>query len=258
MDRSLSLKQYSRQVFYLAYSNMKARYRKTIAGFLWVILNPILMYSVQSFVFKKILKLEVPNYSLFLLCGLLPWIFIVMSIEMVTPVLDGSRELLKSFNIAPSILALSQVIDNFINFLVAFSIVLLPFWFMSDLSLSGIFFIPLILLSLIVGVFSLCFILSVQQIFYKDVRFITSFIISIMFFLTPIFYPIEFIPTEYRVFVEYNPIYSFIEPFRFAIYDYNLSILMMKVLKSLVFSIGFSVFAVWFWRRKRNEFYIKL
>ena len=258
MVNELTLKQYCRQVYYLASANMKARYRKTIAGFLWVILNPIIMYSVQSFVFKKILKLDVPNYSLFLLCGLLPWIFIVMSIEMITPVQDSSRELLKSFSISPVVLALSQVVDNFINFLFAFLIVLLPFWFMSDLSIEGIIFIPIILISLIVGVFSLCFTLSIMQLFYKDVRFITSFLVSIMFFLTPIFYPIEFIPEQYRIFVELNPIYSFIEPFRFAIYNYDFNTLLMKTAKSVGFSSVFLVFTFWFWRRKRNEFYIKL
>ncbi|CBW27899.1 putative polysaccharide export ABC transporter permease protein [Halobacteriovorax marinus SJ] len=258
MESKLSIKEYSRQVLALTSANMKARYRKTIAGFLWVILNPIIMYSVQSFVFKKILKLEVPDYSLFLLCGLLPWIFITMNIEMITPILEGSRELLKSFSLKPSVLVLSQVIDNFINFLVAFTVILLPFWFLSDLSLTGIFFIPIILLSLVIGVFSMCFILSVMQLFFRDIRFIVSFVTSVLFFLTPIFYPIEFIPTEYRIFVELNPIYSFIEPFRFAIYDFSMDILLQKILKSIFFSMLFSISAFMIWKRKRGEFYVKL
>ena len=76
---------FSRQLISLTLANMKARYRKTFAGFLWVILNPIILYSVQSVVFRKILKIELPDYSLFLLGGLLPWIFITSTLEMSIP-----------------------------------------------------------------------------------------------------------------------------------------------------------------------------
>ena len=67
------------QIKVLTVANMKARYRKTMIGFFWVVLGPILMYSVQAFVFQKFLKLELHNYYLFLLGGLLPWIFITSS-----------------------------------------------------------------------------------------------------------------------------------------------------------------------------------
>jgi ABC-type polysaccharide/polyol phosphate export permease len=216
------------------------------------------MYSVQSFVFRKFLNIEVPNYSLFLLCGLLPWIFIVMSIDMITPVLDSSRELLKSFNVRPIIIALSRILDNFVNFVFAFLIILIPTWGFSDFSFTGIFFIPISLVFLIVGTFGLCYLLAVLQIFYKDVRFITSFIISILFFLTPIFYPVEYVPVQYRFLIDFNPIFALIEPFRYCIYDYSFNVLMLKLLKSALVAFSFAGLSLFFWRRKRNDFYIKL
>ncbi|OUR93625.1 hypothetical protein A9Q84_19340 [Halobacteriovorax marinus] len=258
MANKLEFRQFWQQVMALTSANMRSRYRNTIAGFLWVVLNPLIMYSVQSFVFRKFLKIEVPNYSLFLLCGLLPWIFVVMSIDMITPVLDSSRELLKSFNISPFVLALAQVFDNFINFLFAFFLVLIPTWGMSDLSFTGIFFIPLALIFLVSGVIGMCFLLSVMQIFFKDVRFITSFVINILFFMTPIFYPVEYVPAEYRFLISYNPIFAMIEPFRYCIYDYDFNVLVFKLFKSGVVSVSFVAIAIIFWKRKRNEFFIKL
>ena len=81
------MKIFIRQLISLTFANMKARYRKTLAGFIWVILNPIILYSVQSIVFRKILKIDVPDYSLFLMGGLLPWIFITNTLEMSIPYL---------------------------------------------------------------------------------------------------------------------------------------------------------------------------
>ena len=258
MHNKLSFSQIWRQVMALTLANMSARYRNTLAGFLWVVLNPIIMYSVQSFVFRKFLNIQVPNYSLFLLCGLLPWIFIVMSIDMITPVLDSSRELLKSFNIGPFVLVISQILDNFLNFMFAFFIVLIPTWIITDFNLNGMLFIPLCLLSLVMGVVGLCYFLSVMQIFFRDVRFIISFVINILFFLTPIFYPIEYVPLEYRFLIDFNPIFAMIEPFRYCIYDYNFDVLLLKLLKSFLVSSSMLVVAILFWKRKRNEFYIKL
>src|ERR1035437_5970491 len=86
-----------RQVRALTVANLKSRYRKTFVGFLWVILNPLILYGVQSLVFMKFLKLQVPNYTLFLLSGLLPWVFIVQSVEMCTSLIVINGKLFKSF-----------------------------------------------------------------------------------------------------------------------------------------------------------------
>lgn len=255
---STEFKHISRQVIALTKSNMMSRYRKTIAGFLWVVLNPIIMYAVQSFVFRKLLKIDVPNYSLFLLCGLLPWIFVTMTIDMVTPILDFSSDLLKSFKMNPIVLVLSQVMDNFFNFIFAFFIVLVPMWFFLGGSLKGLIFLPLILFSLVVTVSSTCWFLSTLQVFYKDVRFVVSFILSILFFLTPIFYPKEFVPEAYQILVTLNPVYALIEPFRYCIYDYDLTLLIKSVGKSYLVMLS-SLFVAWiFWRKKKNEFYLSL
>lgn len=252
------MKYITKQIVALTKANMSARYRKTIAGFLWVVLNPIIMYSVQSFVFRKFLKIDVPDYSLFLLSGLLPWIFFTMTLEMVTPVLDNSAELLKSFKLNPVVLILSQVLDNFINFLFAFLVVLVPFWIFGDRSSWSIFLLPIVLLILVVGVTSICGLLSFLQVFYKDIRFITSFVVSILFFLTPIFYPIEFVPQEYRVFIELNPIYLFIEPLRTVIYDFELNRFLIGIAKGVSASVLIALTTYMIWKKKYNEFYTSL
>jgi lipopolysaccharide transport system permease protein len=253
-----SIRIFIMQVSALTIGNMKARYRKTFAGFLWVALNPIIMYTAQSFVFRKFLKIDVPNYSIFLLSGLLPWIFITMTLDMVTPILDFSGELLKSFKINPAVLVFSQVLDNFINFLFSFFIILIPFWVFTGEFSIGIIFLPLSLFFLLLGVISSCWVMAFLQVFYKDVRFVISFLTSILFFLTPIFYPVEYIPENYRILVHINPIYALIAPFRESIYSYDSHSMSIALLKSFIVSLLSFVLALYLWKKKRNEFYYAL
>ena len=142
---------------------MKARYRKTIAGFLWVILNPIILYLVQSVVFKKVLKIDIPDYTLFLLGGLLPWIFITNTLEMSIPYLYNSHNLLRGFRINPLLLVLSQVLDNFFNFLVAFVIILIPVFFLNSSGETAFYLLPLPILVLFISIASLSSFASLSQ-----------------------------------------------------------------------------------------------
>ena len=167
---------YLDQIMYLTIYNMKARYRKTLAGFLWVIINPIIMYTAQAYVFKYILKIEVPNYFIFLLSGLLPWMFMTQSIDMCVPAIQSQGELVKSLDIPPSILVFSQLLDNFINFTFTFIIIFIPMFFLSDTSRANLWFLPLSLFLLLLTTGVTVYILSILQIFYRDTKFILQFI----------------------------------------------------------------------------------
>jgi len=245
-----------RQIYFLTVSNLKSRYRKTFAGFLWVVINPLVMFGVQSQVFGKFLKLQTPNYSLFLLSGLLPWIFITQSFEMSTSIFVSNGRLLKSFTIHPMVFLLSQLLDNLINFLAAFLLILIPFVvFHHDATSWGIFLVPLPIITLVLGVTGFSWLLATVQVFFRDTRFMISFFISIAFFLTPIFYPITFIPTHLRWIIAINPLYYFIEPFRMAIYEFSLPFFLISLLKSLLAAILCLTLAATFWTKKRNAVY---
>lgn len=237
---------------------MKARYRKTIAGFFWVVASPILMYLIQSLVFKKFLKLEVPDYALFLLGGLLPWIFITNSLVMTTPIFTTQNELLKSFRISPFVLLLSQVFDNFFNFIFAFLFLLIPLVFWRNNADAGLLFLPLAMIQLLVGTIGFVSLFSIMQVFYKDVRFVLPFMTNILFFLTPIFYPIEIVPVHLQPYITLNPLYLMIDPFRACIYFFDINHFWPVFLKGLSVSLTFAGLSYFYWRMKKNEFYLKL
>lgn len=252
------LRVYLRQTRALTAANLKARYRKTFSGLLWVILNPLIMYGVQSLVFKKFLQLGVPNYALFLLSGLLPWIFITQSLEMCTPILVGSSQLLKAFPVSPLVYIAAQLLDNMINFMAAFFLILIPISIIEPTSHPGLLLLPIPLFILVAGILGMAWLLATLQVFLRDTRFIVSFGLSISFFLTPVFYPITMVPENYRWLVVINPFYRLIAPFRHAIYNFELAPFLRATAIAALVAATFLTAAIVFWRKKRNAVYLYL
>jgi lipopolysaccharide transport system permease protein len=246
------------QVKVFTWASMKARYRKTWAGVLWVVASPILTYSIQALVFKHFLKLEVPDYYLFLLGGLLPWIFLVSTIEMCTPLYVTHAEVLKSFQLSPVVLLASQILDNFINFLIAFLFLLVPLVISQSSFHLGLFFLPLALAQLLITVAAIASVFSLLQVFYRDIRYIIPFFVNILFFLTPIFYPKEIVPDRFRFLIEFNPILKIITPFRMSIYEFELYPFILAMGEGLIVTVVIVICSLFFWRRSVNEFYLHL
>ena len=238
--------------------SMKARYRGTFAGFLWVIINPLLMYFIQSIVFKTFLKIDVDHFFLFLLSGLTPWMFLVTTVSMATPILLEKRNILVSFKTSPFNIILSCVLDNLINFIAVFLIlfVILSYYFSSIIDIVGLLLLPLATLVLFIGVTILSFLTSFAQVFYRDTRFIVQFFISILFFMTPIFYPVEFIPSSWRWIALVNPVYIIIKPFRSCLYDYSWPVFIHEISMASLLVLILCLISWLQWRLKKNEFYL--
>ncbi|MCC6278526.1 MAG: ABC transporter permease [Oligoflexia bacterium] len=237
-------------------ANLKSRYRKTFAGFIWVVLNPVILFGVHSLVFQQFLKLEVPNYLIFLLTGLLPWIFMLQSLEMCTSIFKTSGALLKAYPAHPLVYLTSQLADNLINFLAAFVLILVPLLSIKHFSPLGFFLLPLPIMAMAIGVFGMAWWLATAQVFWGDTRYIVSFAMNVTFLLTPVFYPVNFIPEYLRWIVVVNPFYHLIAPFRIALYEFHLELFMKYLMHSFVVSIFLLLSAAWFWKKKKNEFYL--
>lgn len=237
---------------------MKGRYRNTWAGFMWVILNPIIMFGVHALVFKHILNINMDRYYVFLLGGLLPWIFISSTITMTAHTLITNREVLLSFQVSPMAILCSKVIDNFINFLAPFSLLFVVLYFQEGFNILGILSLPISMLLLVITGYSMSVFFSILQVYFRDTQYILNFLVSIMYFLTPIFYPIEMVPKSIVWIVHINPIYSIVRPLQIALWDYDLQLLSIALAKALITCILSCFLAFIFWRKKRNELYLYL
>ncbi|MGB3977269.1 MAG: ABC transporter permease [bacterium] len=209
----------------LAIKDFKVRYRNASLGFLWMLLNPILQMLVLSLVFSFIVRIPVDvPFPIFLLCGLLPWNFMAMTLGVGVASLVNERNLVKKVYFPREIIPISIAAGHFINFLIAlvlfvpFPLFLLKTWSWNLLLLP----FPIILLLIFtVAVTSLA---TIGDSFFRDTRFIVEALVMIWFYATPIFYPIDFlfsmehtIPSWAMPFIHlirFNPMAVIIDMFR--------------------------------------------
>jgi lipopolysaccharide transport system permease protein len=242
-----------------AVASIKSRYRNTFAGFLWVICGPLLIYGVQGYVFSTVLKINYDNYLLFLLSGLLPWIFFQQSISMSTTLISSQARLLKSFPIHPLTSLVALVLDNLINFVITFFFLFALILIFTS-SLPTVDLLPMLpaLLSLLIWTIAVGWLLSICQVFFYDTKFVVDYGMNILFYLTPIFYPAKLVPEHLRWIVDYNPIAIILAPFQSISQtpsDFSPNFL---VAKSFLVSITTLALAYAVWSKRKNALYFKL
>jgi lipopolysaccharide transport system permease protein len=208
----------ARQAALLTQSFLKARYRRTFAGFLWVTMNPIIRYAAQVLVFHFILNIPLENYALFLVTGLLPWHFMSQSMEMCTHQLIDYARWIRSFPAHPSVYVIAQVMDCLVSFSAAFLFLFVITAFNAPHAWKGLLLLPVAAAPLLVFTVACCWMLATLQVFFRDTRFILGLALQVLFFITPIFYAESMVPPSLKWLVIVNPFHHMLEPFRHALF----------------------------------------
>jgi len=238
--------------FALVSKELKSKYKSTTLGFLWIVVNPLLQMIVLTIVFSFIIKIQVDNYSLFVFSGLLPWMFFSLSIQGGTSSLITNRDLIKKVPFPREILPISSVLAHLFIFIL--SLVLLVFFVVITLGLSFslLFLIPLILLVALFAV-SLSLLLSSLDVYYRDVSFMLQALLIPWFYLTPILYPISYVPKQFLGIYQLNPMVGIMTAFQSIFLKENIvvwSALGVSVLETAILLVaGFFVF------KKRSKYF---
>ncbi len=213
----------------LVVRDLKLRYKGSILGFLWSLVNPLLLMLVFTFVFTVMLpEYRVPRFPVFVMCAVLPWNFFSTAIMGSIGAISGNGHLIKKVYFPPEILPMATVLANFVNFMLA-SIVLFAMIMVFRIPLTfALVWLPLIMLAHILFTGGMAFILSTINVFYRDTGVIMEVLIQAWFFLTPVFYPLEVLPEwgelwgvqipVQRMLYILNPMASIIASYRSVLY----------------------------------------
>lgn len=209
-----------------------ARYRGSILGFIWSFLNPLVLMIVYTIVFQHFTRVgAMEYYSLYLFSGLLPWMWISSALSEGTSTITSSGHLVTKSLFPAHILVLSSVITSGIHFLLTLPLFVLFSVFWGKSLPLAIFYLPLLVLIHGIFLFGLVLGLSSLNVRFRDVQHLVGSIITVLFFLTPILYPISMVPEKYIPFFILNPFsafiilyhavlfgeYSFVEPAMFSV-----------------------------------------
>jgi len=195
----------------------KVRYKRTVFGFLWVLINPILQMLVIGFVFRYFIKDPIPNYFLYLIVGLLVWNFFTLSFQKATSSIVNERALIKKANFPREVIPLSIILANFLNLLISFALLLpLLIYFRTLSVLSLIKLIPAVFV-LLIFTSGISLLTSALNVKYRDVTFFVQAFSMVWFYITPIIYTINFIPSSIMWIWRLNPMTSIIQLFQYTL-----------------------------------------
>ncbi len=247
-----------RQALALFDSRIKARYRGAIAGLFWVLFQPISTFLIQFMIFRAITQSSGLDFLVYFASGFFPWYFFMQSCEMGGPAFNQYATLLKSVRISPAVPILAVVLDTCLSFLLAFLPVLVVAFIWVPGSLERAYLLPLALLPLVTTTLATTWLLATLQVFYADIRFITSFWLQVLFFLTPIIYRPEIMPSGWRIFDALNPVSALLRPFRAILCHQECDHFVRSLLHASSWSLVLAAVVFLYWRRIKHVVYYRL
>jgi ABC-2 type transport system permease protein len=200
------LLRYSPLVKNLVFKDLKLKYRDSVLGVVWSLLNPLLMVGAYTFAFKFILRVQTENYAYFLLVGLLPWNFFSSSLIASTQAIAGNGHLIRKVYFPREVLPIATVLFTFSQLLLALAVFLPALLLVSGVRLhwTAVLFLPLLLVHLLFTL-GLAFVLATCTVFFRDVAHLTEVAVVLLFWLTPIIYPVSMAPPTLQLFFKLSP-----------------------------------------------------
>lgn len=208
------LKKYQPLLYQLVRRDFLAKYKRSVLGILWSILNPLLTMLVLTIVFSTLFRFDIENYPVYLLSGQIIFNMFSEITNMCMSSVLGAASLMKKVSVPKYIFPLSRAISSLVNF--AFS-------FLALLIVMAVTHAPIhaqMLYSLVAVVYVFVFstgvglILSAAVVFFRDITYLYGILLTAVTYFTPMFYPINIIPDQFRWIISLNPLYHFVECFR--------------------------------------------
>lgn len=209
---------YRELIWALALKELRIRYKRSSLGFLWALLNPLLMMLILTAVFSTVMRIPVRDYAVFLISALLPWTFFSQALTYSAESIVGNGELLKKVAVPKSVFPIAAVLSNSINFVLsllplAIILMLLRFPFHPTWALLPFSFLALLLFTMGCG-----FIFAAGNVYFRDVSHIVQLLLAAWFYLSPVIYSLDFVPTRFQSLFRVNPMFYLLNDFRDLIY----------------------------------------
>jgi ABC-2 type transport system permease protein len=210
---------FSGLVVTLGIKTLKLRYKNSVLGFLWSLLNPLIYLVIFSFVFGRVFT-EIDRYPLYALTGLLLWVFFSTTTIQVIESITNNRGVLKSINVPTIAFPLSAQLASLLSlFFTLIPFTVLMFIFGMNAGWETLLFIPILILctGFTLGV---SLILTSFNVYFRDIQMAWSSFMPAIFYITPIAYTSSLVPESFLWIIKLNPLYHFISALRQILY-YN-------------------------------------
>lgn len=234
--------------------DIKLKYRRSVLGYLWSILNPLLTMLITTIVFSQFFKFSISNFPVYLLCGNVIFSYFSVSTNQACFAVLSNSSLIKKTYLPKYIFIFSKVTSGFVDYI--FSLVALILVMVITKSQFSIYNLMFIIPSLELYIFclGLGLFLAQSNVFFRDTQYLYGIFCTALSYLTPLFYPIEILPDVVRSAVEhFNPVYVYVDMFRQCVY-LNGPINFSCVLNGAYWALGALFLGSLFFKLKQDKF----
>jgi lipopolysaccharide transport system permease protein len=206
-------------LFFFAWRDIKVRYRQTVMGVLWAIIQPIFTMVIFSLFFGRLAKIPADGlpYPIFSFAALVPWTFFVNALSQASNSLVVSSDMIKKIYFPRLALPIATVLAGVVDFLLAFLVLLGLMAYYGLAPTVNIIWLPLFLLLAVVTSLGVSLWLSAMNVQFRDVRYTLPFLSQAWLFVTPIAYPSSLLSEPWRTLYGLNPMAGVVEGFRWAL-----------------------------------------
>lgn len=239
---------YKDMIINLVKRDIKSQYKGSVLGFFWMFLNPLLQLIVYTVVFSTIMTTGVDKFYLFLFVALVPWIFFSTCLSGGTSLIFSQQDIVKKIYFPREVLPLSFTISQFVNMVLSFIIVILVVLVSGvKINILAWLFLPFIMFVEFLLALGTTYLVSSLTVYFRDLQHIMVIISMVWMYMTPVLYPMDYVPKSYLLLFYINPMTSIVNSYRDVLYYgkmpdvLNLSI--AAVMGIVIWILGHMVFA---------------
>lgn len=249
--------QYRELFYFFTWRDVKVKYKQTVLGFAWAVLQPFFMMLIFSLFFGRALNVPSENipYPVFVFSGLLLWNIFSSGITAAGNSMISNANIIKKIYFPRLIIPISSVLVSLFDFLMAalIFVIILVYYHIHINILKALIFLPVGIIVTCISTFGLGTLLAALNIKYRDFRYIIPFMVQALLFITPVIYPVSVLKYEWLKFiVAINPMYAGITLFRSAFIDVSLQMNLITI--SLCSAVFFFVVGLYYFRKTEAFF----
>ncbi len=206
-------------LYALTLRSLQIRYKQSVLGLAWAVLQPVALMLIFTLIFSVLLKTpsEGVPYPIFSYSALLFWTFFSNSLNGAIPSIEGNADLIKKIYFPREFFPISSIFSAGFDLLIAAVIFLgMMFYYHVPFTLNILYVIPLLIIQTVFTM-GVCFIFSALNAYYRDVKYALPLLIQVWMYATPIIYPLSLVPERFKIYYMLNPMTGIIEGYRNAL-----------------------------------------
>lgn len=233
-------------IYELVLRDLRLRYRGSVFGFAWTLLNPLIFMGIYTLIFSIYFKVDIKNFPLYLLAGIIPWTWLSSALAMGTSSIVDGRMYVGKTLFPTDVLVVVPVLASAVNFALSLPILLVFAWSVGVHVGISLLAVPAVMLLQLILTEALCLLAATLNVFYRDLQQLVTYVITIGFYITPIFYTRSMVPAKYDPIIAWNPAAAIIEAYQSIFYKAmfpNFTSLLYPLLVSLIMlTVAYALF----------------